>query len=63
MDLIQFVLVLVAVGVIMWLVNSKIPMDATIKNILNIAVVIAVVLWILRIFGILDFAHNIRVGR
>ena len=54
MPLIQIVIVLIVVGVLLWLVNAYIPMDAKIKNILNIVVVIAVVLYLaaagLRVF-------------
>ena len=38
MSLISVVVVLIVVGVILWLVNTYIPMDAKIKNILNIVV-------------------------
>ena len=48
MPLIHLIVVLVVVGVILWLVNSYIPMDAKIKKILNVVVVIAVILWLLR---------------
>lgn len=50
MPIIQIIVVLVVVGVLLWLVNSYIPMDAKIKSILNAAVVILVVLWLLWIF-------------
>ena len=60
MDLIQLCIVLIVVGVLLWLVNSYIPMDAKIKQILNIVVVIAVVLWVLSLFVGLP---HIRVGR
>jgi hypothetical protein len=63
MPLINVLLVLVVVGVILWLVNTYIPMDAKIKRILNIVVVIVVVLWLLRAFGILGSLSGIRVGR
>jgi hypothetical protein len=63
MPLINVLLVLVAVGVILWLVNTYIPMDGKIKKILNIVVVIAVVLWLLSAFGILGPLSGIRVGR
>ncbi len=53
MSLITIIVVLVIVGVILWLVNSYIPMDRKIKTILNIVVVILVVLWLLRAFGLL----------
>jgi len=63
MPLINVLLVLVVVGVILWLVNTYIPMDGKIKKILNIVVVIAVVLWLLSAFGILGPLSGIRVGR
>jgi hypothetical protein len=63
MPLIHVVIVLVVVGVLLWLVNTYLPMDAKIKKILNIVVVIAVVLWLLRAFGILGSLSEIRVGR
>jgi len=57
------VIVLVVVGVILWLVNTYLPMDAKIKSILNIVIVIAVVLWLLRAFGILGSLSEFRIGR
>lgn len=61
MGLVQLVITLVIVGVILWAVNTYIPMDGKIKQILNVVVVIAVVLWLLSAFGVLPMA-NIRVG-
>jgi hypothetical protein len=49
--------------VLLWLVNNYIPMDRKIKQILNIVVVIAVVLWLLSVFGLLSSLSNIHVGR
>jgi len=62
MPLLQVVIVLIVVGVVLWLVNSYIPMQATIKKILNAVVVIAVVLWLLSVFGLFDSVLNIHVG-
>jgi len=62
MPLLQILVVLVVVGVLLWLVNSFIPMQGTIKSILNAIVVIAVVLWLLNVFGLLHSLSNIRVG-
>ena len=62
MGLIQLVVVLVVVGVILWAVNTYIPMDAKIKQILNVVVVIAVILWLLAAFGVLPIS-DIRIGR
>jgi len=53
MSLVNVVIVLVVVGVILWLINTYLPMDGKIKNILNIVVVIAVIVWLLRAFGLL----------
>lgn len=63
MELIQFVFVLIVVGVSLWAVNTYIPMDAKIKRIMNIVVVIAVVIWVLNVFGLLGPLHTIRIGR
>jgi hypothetical protein len=54
-------MVLIVVGVLLWLVNL-IPMQGTIKSILNAVVVIAVILWLLNIFGIFNSFAHIRVG-
>ncbi|MBE0531758.1 MAG: hypothetical protein IH626_13090 [Rhodospirillales bacterium] len=62
MPLINLVIVLIVVGVLLWAVNTYIPMDRKIKNILNIVVVIAVVVWLLRAFGVLESLGMIRVG-
>ena len=62
MPLVQILLVLIVVGVLLWLVNSFIPMQGTIKSILNAIVVIAVVLWLLNVFGLLHNLSKIRVG-
>lgn len=61
MPLISVVITLIVVGVLLWLVNSYIPMDAKIKKILNIVVVIAVVLWLLSVFGVLGHSGDIRI--
>jgi hypothetical protein len=50
MPLIQLVVILIVIGVLLWLVNTYIPMDATIKKIINAVVIIAVVIWLLYIF-------------
>jgi hypothetical protein len=62
MPLIQLVMVLIVVGVLLWLVNNFIPMQGTIKSILNAIVVIGVVLWLLNVFGLFHSFSNIRVG-
>jgi hypothetical protein len=61
MPLLSIIIVLIVIGVLLWLVNL-IPMQGTIKSILNAVVVIAVVLWLLNVFGLLSFLSHVRVG-
>jgi hypothetical protein len=61
MSLLTVLLVLVVVGVILWLVNNYIPMQRTIKNILNAVVVIIVVVWLLKVFGVLSSIQHLQI--
>jgi hypothetical protein len=62
MSLMHVVLILIVAGVLLWLVNTYIPMDGKIKQILNAVVVIAVVIWLLQAFGLLGSLNNIHIG-
>jgi hypothetical protein len=62
-SLLALVVTLIVVGVLLWMVNTYIPMDSKIKNILNIAVVVAVVFWLLYAFGVIGSISNVRVPR
>jgi len=61
MTLIGLVITLIVVGVLLWLANTYIPMDAKIKQIMNVVVVIAVVLWLLNVFGVFGSVGNVPV--
>jgi hypothetical protein len=63
MPLINLVVILVAIGVLLWLVNRYIPMEPRIKSILNVVVTIAVILWPLNLFGLMTTLSKIRVGK
>jgi len=60
MSLISLIITLVVVGVLLWLVNSFLPMDGKIKQILNVVVIIGVILWLLSMFNV--FGHAATVG-
>jgi len=60
MPLIQIVIVLIVVGVVLWLINTYIPMASAIKSILNVVVVIAVAVWLLKAFGFWDRVTSFR---
>jgi len=62
MPLLTVVLTLCVVGLLLWLVNRFIPMQSQIKSILNGVVVIAVVLWLMRMFGLFQYLSQFRVG-
>jgi len=61
MPILTILLILIAAGVILWLVNSYIPMDGKIKSILNIVVVIFVVVWLLKVFGLFHYLSDIHI--
>ncbi len=54
MSLIMLLITLVVVGVILYLINTLIPMDGKIKTIINVVVVLAVCIWLLGQFGLLS---------
>jgi len=62
MPLVQIVVTLIVVGVLLWLVNSFIPMAASIKSLLNAVVVVFTVLWLLNVFGLFHSLPRIRIG-
>jgi hypothetical protein len=61
MPILSILIVIIAVGVILWLVNAFIPMNIKIKTILNVVVVILVIIWILKIFGLFSSLANVRI--
>ena len=62
MPLVQVLVVLIVVGVLLWLVNSFIPMAGSIKSIFNAVVIIVVVVWLLNVFGLMHYITNVHVG-
>ncbi len=61
MPLLNIIIILIVVGVLLWLVNTYIPMDRKIKSILNAVVVIFLVIWLLQAFGLLDSLKRIKI--
>jgi hypothetical protein len=61
MPILTVLIVIVVAGVILWLVNSYIPMQRTIKNILNAVVVIILVVWLLNVFGVLESLKSVTI--
>jgi len=61
MSLLNLLLVLIIVGVILYLINNYIPMDRKIKSIMNIVVVIALIVWLLKVFGLFSYLGNFHI--
>jgi large-conductance mechanosensitive channel len=61
MPILTILLVLVAVGVLLWLVNNYIPMDTKIKNILNFVIVGVTIFWLLKAFGVFAYLKNVHI--
>jgi predicted membrane protein len=61
MPLVYIVLALIVVGMVLWLINTYIPMAGSIKTILNVVVVIAVCVWVLQAVGLWTQVLNYRV--
>jgi len=63
MPLLNIVVALIVVGVALWLINRFIPMASSIKTILNVVVVVAVVVWVLQATGLWGGLGSYRIGR
>jgi len=62
MPLIQLIEILVVLGVLLWVINRFIPMQASIKSILNGVVVIVLIVWLLNLFGVFHSISRIHIG-
>ena len=63
MPLLDVVIILIVIGVILWAINAYIPMQSGIKKVLNAVVIIAVILWLLGVFGIIDGIPTIHIEK
>jgi hypothetical protein len=61
MSLFSVLLALILAGLLLWVINTYIPMDRKIKNILNIVVVVVVIVWLLKVFGLFHYLQDIHV--
>ena len=61
MTLVGIVLVLIIVGLVLWLINTYIPMAGAIKSLLNIVVFVVVLIWILQVFGLIGPLNGVHI--
>lgn len=60
MPIVTVIVTLIVVGVILWLVNTYIPMAAPVKTVLNVVVVVLLCLWLLSLFGLMNYTIPVR---
>ncbi|MGC2462197.1 MAG: Thivi_2564 family membrane protein [Steroidobacteraceae bacterium] len=61
MPIANIIIVLVVVGLVMWLINTYIPMASAIKSLLNVVVFVVVLVWVLQAFGVIGNISGVRV--
>lgn len=63
MTLIDIVLIFVVVGLVMWLINAFIPMGGGIKSLLNVVVFVVMLIWVLRVFGVVGQIPGVHLPK
>jgi len=61
MSLLTVIVVLVVVGVLLWALNTYVPMQVQIKTVLNVVVTLFLILWLLQAFGLLGAVQRVRI--
>ncbi len=56
----SLVIAIAVVGILLFCINSFVPMESRIKSILNITVILVLVVWILRALGVLHYLERIH---
>lgn len=63
MTLVDIALILIVIGVVMWLINTFVPMGGGMKGLLNVVVFVVVLIWLLRVFGLIGPVPGVRLPR
>lgn len=61
MTLLSLIIAIVVVGIVLWAVDSFVPMEASTKKLLKVVVILVLVVWLLNQFGILDAINRVPV--
>lgn len=61
MPILTIIIVLILVGILLWFVNVWIPMDPKVKQILNVVVIIVLVVWLFKVFGLWALLSGARI--
>lgn len=57
MSILSILITLIVCGVILWAINEYIPMDGKIKKLVNIVAIISLIVWLVRVSGILNYLN------
>jgi hypothetical protein len=61
MTLVNIAVVLVVVGLVLWLINTYIPMAGSMKSLLNVVAFVVVLVWLLRGFGLVGDIPGVHI--
>jgi len=61
MTLVNLVLILVIAGLIMWLINTYVPMAAAMSSLLNLGVFVVLLIWVLQVLGVVEGITGIHL--
>jgi len=61
MALLDILIAIIVVGVLLWIINTFIPMDHQIKKIFNLVVVLVLIVWLLKVFGLFSYLMNVHI--
>lgn len=61
MSLLSILIALIVAGILLWLINTYLPIDPKIKKIINIVFVVVIILWLLNVFGVFGYIEGIRI--
>jgi hypothetical protein len=61
MSILTILIVLIVAGIVLWLINSYIPMDGKVKTLLNVVMILLLIVWLLKVFGIWQMLSGAHV--
>lgn len=62
MPLSTLIIAIVVVGIVLYCINSFVPMEPKVKTILNIVVILVLVVYLLQAFGVIAQLDRVHVG-
>ena len=62
MSLLSIIVTLIVVGVVLWAINEFLPMDAKVKKLLNVVVIVVAAIYVLQAFGLIDALSRVNIG-